>query len=235
MTSTDAVIFDFDGVIVDTERLHFDAFLDVFEPMGLGLSFEEYEEDYIGFDDRGAFRARFSQAGIDVDAARIDALCVEKGEAYLKRLLAAPPAPFPGFFDLLDQVAGLGPVAINTSAIRADIDPLLKQWDVEDRFAVITTADDVEFGKPDPAGYRLTVERLRNRFSQPIREERTLVFEDTPAGIQAALGAGLRVIGIGQSLPLEALHQAHDRVPDLLSLLGDGFAARVAGVLGEGA
>ena len=104
---------------------------------------------------------------------------------------------------------------------------------VSDRFSVITTADDVDRGKPDPAGYRLTLERLRTRFPErTIRPERTLVFEDTPAGIQAALGADLRVIGIGQSLSLEALHQAHDRVPDLKSLLGEPFEERVAGVLG---
>ena len=134
---------------------------------------------------------------------------------------------------LLGVVVCADPIYIDDPRVKTG--DAVEHRDVEDRFAVITTANDVEFGKPDPAGYRLTVERLRNRFSQPIREERTLVFEDTPAGIQAALGAGLRVIGIGQSLPLEALHQAHDRVPDLLSLLGDGFAARVAGVLGEGA
>ena len=79
------VIFDFDGIIVDTEPLHYKAFQEILVPMGLGYSWDEYLRHYIGFDDRDAFREAFGAVGREVGDADLRLLIEEKGRAFRSR------------------------------------------------------------------------------------------------------------------------------------------------------
>src|SRR5512136_1855054 len=173
------VIFDFDGVIVDTEPLHYRAFQKILEPLGLGYSWETYVADYLGFDDRDAFREAFRSRGRPLEEADLEPLIDRKARAFLE-IIAMGVHPYPGAIELIFGISGRVPLAICSGALRSDILPVLEQFGLSDAFDVIVTADDVSASKPDPACYRLTVERLDTACpGKGITPERCIVIEDT--------------------------------------------------------
>ncbi len=225
-----AVIFDFDGIIVDSERLHFAAFSKVLAPRGKSFSGEEYVETFIGFDDRDTFRT----ACPNISGAELNKLITEKAAAF-QHLLETEGAPaLPGAAELIKKLSGSIPIAICSGALREDIMPVLVSLGIDNAFDAIVTADDTHISKPDPAPYRLAMERLavaapdgrgitrRAAASTDTRRpaastgvEFAVAIEDTPAGIASAKGAGLRVLAVTNSYEKEALKQA-DRIVDSL-------------------
>ena len=107
----DAVIFDFDGVLVNSEALHHEAFRRVLRPLGLDMTWEEYNRDYLGFDDRGAFRARFAAAGRGLDEVDLQALVMDKGRTFLQVTRELGAIPCPGAFELARALRGRVPLA----------------------------------------------------------------------------------------------------------------------------
>jgi beta-phosphoglucomutase len=200
----DAVIFDFDGIIVDTEPLHYKAFQEILVPLGMGYSWEEYLERYMGFDDRDAFKESFSAAGRQLSAAELKTLMDDKAEAFL-RIVAVGVAPYPGVVELIRSTSGTLPLALCSGALRSDIDPILAQLGLVGAFDALVTADEVAASKPDPESYRLAVQRLQELFPGRINPARSLAVEDTPAGILSATGAGLRVLAVTNSYPEDRL------------------------------
>ncbi len=199
------VIFDFDGVIVDTEPLHYRAFQEILEPLGLGYGWDRYVADYLGFDDRDAFREAFGSRGLILGDAELGELVHRKGEAFLE-IIAGGVKPYPGTLELISEISGRLPLAICSGALRSDILPILEQFGLGSVFDVIVTADDVAASKPDPACYRMTLERLAVSFpGRGIAAESCIVIEDTPGGIAAARGAGIAVVGVTNSYPPERL------------------------------
>ena len=200
-----AVIFDFDGIIVDTEPLHYKAFQEILVPLGLGYPWDEYLRHYIGFDDRDAFREAFRSGGRELPERELQALIVEKGRAF-QRTIAAGVEPYPGVVELVRAIGGNLPLALCSGALPTDIVPILDQLGIADLFDVIVTAADVHASKPDPASYRLAVARLTEVYpDQPITAENCLAIEDTPAGIASARAAGLQVLAVANSYPEEEL------------------------------
>ena len=216
----DGIIFDFDGVIVDTEPLHHRAFQTVLEPMGLGFSWREYQDIFMGFDDRDAFREAFKRHNRPLSEQELHRLIACKAESFDK-IVADGVQPYPGVLELIAQAgASAIPLAICSGALLSDIKPILAQLDIADSFQVIVTADDVAQSKPDPTCYQLADASLRERAG--LRADHLLcAIEDTPAGIQAAQGAGLRVIGVTNSYPAATI-KAADRVVSSLTTLLDG-------------
>jgi beta-phosphoglucomutase len=200
----DAVIFDFDGIIVDTEPLHYKAFQELLVPLGLGYSWEEYLERYLGFDDRDAFREAFRAGGRTLAAPELKSLMDGKAEAFL-RIVSVGVAPYPGVVELIRSISGTLPLALCSGALRGDIDPILAQLDLVGAFDALVTADEVAASKPDPESYRLAVQRLQALFPGRVDPARSLAIEDTPAGIVSATGAGLRVLAVTNSYPKERL------------------------------
>lgn len=214
-----AVIFDFDGVIVDTEPLHYRAFQEVLDPMGLGYSWEEYLATYIGFDDRDAFRTVFSSKGKILGGDRLVELIDQKAHAF-NRIISRGVEPYPGVVELIRDVKQQVPVALCSGALRCDIDPILEQLSLTGVFDVIVTADDVPASKPDPASYLLTIRRLTEAFPahEGIVPSSMLAIEDTPAGIASARGAGLEVLAVTNSYPAAKLSAASSIVDSLANL-----------------
>ncbi len=211
-----AVIFDFDGIIVDTEPIHYRAFQEVLEPLGLGYSWDEYLLDYIGYDDRDAFRTVFLKSGKAIDNTRLQALIEEKGAAF-QRIIAAGIGPYPGVVELVRALCGNIPVGLCSGALPADIEPILEHLGIAGLFDVIITAADVRASKPDPESYSLAVGRLAAAFpDRVITPECCLAIEDTPAGISSAKGAGLKVMAVTNSYPAEELAGA-DRIVSSLA------------------
>jgi beta-phosphoglucomutase len=206
----DAVVFDFDGVIVNSEPLHCEAFGRVLGPLGLSFTWDEYLAHYLGFDDRDAFREVFRRRGRSVGEAELRGLIDAKAGAFEELVKEKGAAPFPGVIALIRRIRKAGiPLALCSGALKRDVDPILRQLDIDRAFTVIITADDVAASKPDPTSYRAAIERLtRAAPGRPVRAERAVAIEDTPAGIEAARGAGLKVLAISNSQPREALRDA---------------------------
>ena len=212
----EAVIFDFDGIIVDTEPLHYKAFLSVLEPLGLGFAWEEYVATYMGFDDRDAFREAYRARGRDLDGKSLKSLVAAKSRAFLD-ILRAGVEPYPGAVPMIESlhVAGV-PLAISSGALLSDISPILGGLGIDGCFPVVVTADDVRKSKPDPECYALAFRRLSRMHPSRVKvPERSVAIEDTPAGIRSAKGAGLRVLAVTNSYGAGELAEA-DWVADSL-------------------
>jgi beta-phosphoglucomutase-like phosphatase (HAD superfamily) len=210
-----AVIFDFDGIIVDTEPLHYKAFQDVLTPLGLAYSWDEYLRRYIGFDDRDAFREAFHAYGRDIGDRELKVLIEDKGAAF-QRAISAGMEPYPGVVELIRSIAGNLPLALCSGALPGDIHPILRQLRIESAFDAIVTAADVAASKPDPASYALAVAKLRDVFpGKKIVAGECLAIEDTPAGITSATCAGLKAMAVTNSYPEERLDGAYRVVSSL--------------------
>jgi beta-phosphoglucomutase len=210
-----AVIFDFDGIIVDTEPLHYRAFQEILEPLGLGYAWDEYVARYMGFDDRDAFVEAFAVAGQQLSFDALEQLIDRKARIF-QEVIASGVTPYPGVVRLATELAGKVPVALCSGALPSDILPILSQLSLEKVFAVMVTASDVAASKPDPASYRLAVERLQSAFpTHGIDPASCLAIEDTPAGIASATGAGVRVVAVTNSYPADHLLSASKVVDSL--------------------
>jgi HAD superfamily hydrolase (TIGR01509 family) len=201
-----AVIFDFDGIIVDSERLHWSAFNKVLEPLGKTISWPDYIETYIGFDDRDTFKTRLPGIG----RGELAGLIEKKAAAFQELLESDGAAALPGAVELIRLLSGNIPLAICSGALLEDILPILGSLGIESAFNTLVTADDTHISKPDPAPYQLAMKKLGVTSGMAI--------EDTPAGIASAKGAGLKVLSVTNSYPAEALTQADVVVASLEGL-----------------
>ncbi|QBG49254.1 HAD family phosphatase [Verrucomicrobia bacterium S94] len=205
-----AVIFDFDGIIVDSEPMHFRAFNEVLNPLEIEISWKEYCEVYIGFDDRDAFREAFKLKRKKVSSRDIKHLIKQKAEVFQHYIHSGEVTPLPGAVELIKSIPVRLPLALCSGALREDIDPIIKNLGIDGCFDQIITAEDTPKSKPDPAPYILTCKKLN------IGDPSTAVaIEDTPAGIMSAKGAGLKVLAVTNSYDRGYLMEA-DAVTDSL-------------------
>lgn len=198
-----AVFFDFDGIIVDSERLHWAAFNKVMQPLGKTILWPDYVETFIGFDDRDTFRHALPNLG----KTELAGLIEKKATAFQALLATDGAAALPGAVELIKNLSGKIPLAICSGALRADILPILGKLGIEAVFEAIVTAADTHISKPDPAPYKLAAKKLGVTSG--------LAIEDTPAGITSAKGAGLRVLAVTNSYQ-PALLTAADAIVDSL-------------------
>ena len=228
----EAVIFDFDGVIVDSEPLHFEGFARVLRRRGIELTWDAYRERYLGYDDPACFLGVCADHGVAVDEGVVAAMIAAKTAA-VREVLASSVQALPGAVKLIVALRDAGvPLAICSGALRPEIEIAARRAGVLDRFLTVVAAGDVAHGKPDPAGYALALDRLRAATGRPLRASRSLAIEDSPAGIDAARGAGLRVLAVTTSYAAAALTAA-DRIvaslagitPARLADLTDGDAS----------
>lgn len=218
----EAVVFDFDGVIADTEPLHHRAFCAIVEPDGLACSWEEYLADYIGFDDRDLFREAYRKNGRILSDEELRHRIQAKAEAFIA-LTSEGVTPYDGIPDVIHALADQYPLALCSGALQSDIEPILKQLGLTSCFVTRVTAEDVPVSKPDPACYRLVVQRLSAELGHAIAPSSCLAIEDTPAGVQAAQGAGLLVWAVPHTHDAASVAQADrvlDSLHDILPLLG---------------
>jgi len=198
-----AVIFDFDGIIVDSEPLHFRAFNEVLESHGITISWNEYCETYIGFDDRDALKAVFKTNRKKLSADTMASLIEQKAELFESYIEKGEASPLPGAVELIKSIPIRLPIALCSGALKQDILPVLKRLGIEGDFSAIVTAEETDKSKPDPAPYRLVLEKLE--IDDPAS---ALAIEDTPAGIMSAKGAGLKVLAVTNSYDREYLLDA---------------------------
>lgn len=209
-----AVIFDFDGVLVDTEPLHYEAFLKLWDPLGMTCGWEEYRRHYMGSDDRDALKTAFQRH-------RKPAPSVEQMELYIRRkaeffntIVTRRALPLlPGVRALLSEIREANiPMALCSGALWSDIEPVWNTHDLARYFGAVVTAEQVHRSKPAPESYeRALTELEKSAAVSPIPPQAVWAVEDTPAGLQSARSAGLRVLAVTNTHEADALDEA-DRV-----------------------
>ena len=202
-----AIVFDFDGVIADSEPLHLKAFQLALADEGLELTPADYYAHYLGFDDLGLVQALASDREIAMSDKRITELVVRKGEK-LQALMQGDGVLFPGAVDFIRTAAAAVPVAIASGALRHEIVEIVEAAGVHDLFSAIVAAGDTPQSKPSPAPYLLAFERLRERSGRELDPRRSVAIEDSRWGLESARGAGLRCVGVTSSYPAAQLHGA---------------------------
>jgi beta-phosphoglucomutase len=217
--TAEAVIFDFDGVIVDTEPLHYASFQRTLEPLGLHFTWQEYVATYIGFDDRDAFRYAFSANDLVLNHDTLRQLINRKASVF-NEVISSGVTAYPGVVELIQLLhTNKMPLAICSGALRSDIDPILAMLNISEYFNIIVTADDVAASKPDPECYELAFQKLLSAHNNSFSKGTTIAIEDTPAGISSAKAAGLKVCAVTNSYPAANLEQATFIVESLTSFI----------------
>ncbi|MGV8074287.1 MAG: HAD family hydrolase [Syntrophobacteraceae bacterium] len=218
--SLSAVIFDCDGVLVDTEPLHYRAFQEVLSPMGLGFGYEHYLKAYIGFDDRDAFLEAFREAGRSVEPDELEQIIKGKSLA-LQRITSNGISSFPGVVTLVRElIANKVPLAVASGSLHSEVEAFTTALGLRDAFRVIVAADDVTRSKPDPETYSKVLEKFREcQALKNLEPFSCVAIEDTPAGIESAKSAGLYVIGVANSYPIGRLRGLADHIVESLTEL----------------
>lgn len=195
---TRAIVFDFDGVLADSEGLHLAAFQEVLAARGWQLDADTYYERYLGFDDTDLVREFAQDRALDVRGLDIAALAAEKGAVYERRL-AEGSLLYPGAAAVVGRLRDRFVLGIASGSLTREIDAVLERAGLRESFAVIVGADSVARGKPAPDPYLRAVRCLG------VAPARAVAVEDSQWGLVSARAAGLRAIGITTSYPAAAL------------------------------
>jgi len=217
-----AIVFDFDGVIANSEPLHLTAFQQTLADEGLELSASDYYTRYLGYDDVGMFEALGRDRGMPMDEGRVAALVARKGD-HMQALLRSGSVLFPGALDFIRAAAASVPIAIASGALRHEIDDIIDAAGIGSLFTAIVASGDTPESKPSPAPYRLAFERLRGHARLGLDPRRTVAIEDSHWGLDSARGAGLRLVGVTTSYAAGELTGAELVVDGLRSLTLDAL------------
>jgi beta-phosphoglucomutase len=207
-----AVFFDFDGVIADSEPLHLQAYQSVLGRHGIHLSREDYYERYLGYDDVGLFQALMNDRGLEIDDARLDEL-IEAKSAIIESLLSGDHVLFPGAADCVKMCAAHVPLAVASGALEPEIELVLRHAGLRESFKAIASASDGVRGKPAPDLYLLAIAKLRDVCA--VDAGSSVAVEDSHWGLEAAHAAGLRCVAVTHTYPAGELSGA-DLVVDSL-------------------
>jgi beta-phosphoglucomutase len=221
-----AVVFDFDGVLANSEPLHFRAFRDVLAESGLTLTEAAYYDRYLGFDDVGAFRAIAADAHVGLGDAQVAELASRKAER-LEALERGASVLFPGAREAILRMAKHGPLAIASGAIRVEIVRVLDREGLRAFFPVLVAAEDTPESKPHPAPYLVAVELLGAVAGRRVEPGECLAVEDSRWGLMSARGAGLHTVAVTHSYAASNLAEA-DVVIDHLDELTAELLARLS-------
>ncbi|MFN7916068.1 MAG: HAD family phosphatase [Vicinamibacterales bacterium] len=209
-----AVVFDFDGVLANSEPLHFRGYRDVLAPRGVALTESSYYQNYLGYDDVGAFRAIATDFGVTFTEADIADLVARKA-VRLEELERSASVLFPGAREAVLRMAAAGPIAIASGALKGEILRVLDHEGLRAHVPIVVAAEDTPASKPDPAPYLLAVERLAARHPG-LQASACVAIEDSKWGLMSARAAGLKTVGITQTYPAPALAAAADVIIDHL-------------------
>ncbi|MBN2270211.1 MAG: HAD family phosphatase [Sedimentisphaerales bacterium] len=194
-----AVIFDFDGVITDSEVLHFRAFNTVLKQHGVELTTQEYYKTYLGFSDVDCFRFLIDAGRLGIDQSQIAGLVKQKTTIF-EHLAKNEGKLIEGVRDFLAMLsANRIPMCICSGALLPEIEITLEDAALRRYFHTIVSAEQVKKGKPHPEGFLLTLKKLNANRSELIEPKQCVVIEDSNWGLQAAKAAGMHTIAVTNS------------------------------------
>ncbi len=224
-----AIIFDFDGIIADSEPLHFKVLQRVLGEIGIFLSKEEYYSTYLGFDDKGCFQTALAAHGRPISPASIEDLVGRKATVFLD-LLKQQLVVYPGVCELVREAAGRCRLAIASGALRHEIEFVLEHAGIKKEFDHITSAEDVVHGKPDPEAFLHALTMLnqgRPAEAPPLEPDECLVIEDSTPGVHAARAAGMKVLAVTNTHPRQDLAEADFVTQSLTDITLTGLERRL--------
>lgn len=221
------MIFDFDGVLADSEPVHLHVFQTVLDSIGVTLTAEEYYARYLGYSDRDAFHHVLADRGITMADADIEALLETKKGLFPQAI--GDHALYPGAAECVARVAAAVPVAIASGALRHEIELILDRAGLRDRFPIIVAAGETPRSKPAPDPYARAFAMLAE--SGALRADATaadvVAIEDSEWGLQSARGAGLRTMAVLTSYTRERLPSAEVWVSAISDVTVDSLDALV--------
>lgn len=210
-----AILFDFDGVIVNSEPLHYQAFYHTLKAERIPLTENEYWNEMIGFDDRGAFRYIFEKHGRPADPKTLTRVMTAKSGMMMDLIQRNKYPALPGVEEFVRGVWRHYPLAIVSGALREEIEVMLEGISLRDCFSIIIAAEDVTVGKPDPQGYQMAARQLAEKGRKSVRPEDCLVVEDAPTVCERARQAGFKTLAVATSYSIERLSVANWAVKSL--------------------
>jgi len=215
-----AIVFDFDGVLVDSEPLHLRAYQEVLEPRGASLPREEYYARYLGYDDDGVFRAMAKARNWELDERELEALVEEKTRIF-DTFVTGADVLYPGAAECVARLAATWPLGIASGALRHEIEMMLRGRGLDQYFRFIVAAGDTRASKPAPDPYR------KAATLHGVLPDACVAIEDSRWGIESAKAAGLWCVGITHTYPVSELLGADaivtslgELTPELIKTLG---------------
>ncbi len=210
--TTRAVLWDMDGVLVDTSAFHFEAFRELLAGLGRELTEEDFRKVF-GLRNDAILRELLGE----LPPSQVEELARRKEEAFRAKASKAVK-PLPGSIALIEKLRQRGKrLAIVSSAPRENVVMVLQSLGLTEAFDTVLSEEDVPRGKPDPQGYLLAAERLG------VSPADCVVLEDAPGGVEAAKRAGMRCIGIARGRRPEELSDADLVVSTLADERVDAF------------
>jgi beta-phosphoglucomutase len=213
-----AVIFDFDGVIADSETLHLRAFNEVLAPFGLELTEKDYYKTYLGLTDADCFKELTQKHQAIFKDTSVETLLKKKKTAFGK--LAKTEADIiDGVREFLEMLRkNKIPMAICSGALQQEIELVLEGAALSDYFDMIVSAEQVKRGKPFPDGFLLALKKLNENSKEEIKAKQCIVVEDSHWGLEAAKRAGMHTIAVTNSYDAKQLSMAEKVVAKLSQL-----------------
>ncbi len=220
-----AVIFDFDGVITDSEILHLRSFNRVLAQYGIEITTKDYYKDYLGLTDFECFKLVTDKSQLQLDRQQIKNLIKQKTRIF-GELAKTEGRTIEGVRDFLEMLKQNNvPMAICSGALLSEIALILEEARLRPFFEVIVSAEQVKKGKPDPEGPLLTLQKLNRIVSpaeagiqNPILPDQCIVIEDSHWGLEAAKAAGMHTIAVTNSYDADQLAMAEKIVAQLSEL-----------------
>ena len=207
-----AIVFDFDGVLANSEPLHFAAFRDVLASAGIALTEQDYYARYLGFDDVGVFQTVGADRGKRWNARDVTSLVADKA-LRLEELERDIPVLFPDTPTAIRRTAAELPIAIASGALGPEIRRVLTRAALIDKFAAIVSAEDTPASKPAPDPYVRAVALLSAHISGPeLQPSECVAIEDSRWGLESARAAGLRTVGVTTSYGPSELQSNSDLI-----------------------
>ena len=216
-----AVIFDFDGVITDSEVLHLRAFNQSLVPYGVKISTKDYYTNYLGFSDFDCYKILVDKGLLKIDEQHIDAIIEEKSKIF-EKLSKTEGRTIEGVHEFLQMLEENNiPMAICSGSLLVEIEVMLEESGLRHFFAEIVSAEQVRKGKPHPEGFILAMKKLNKNSQPPIAAGECIVIEDSHWGLQAGKAAGMHTVAVTNSYDAEQLAIAEKIVGRLNELTID--------------
>jgi len=217
-----AVIFDFDGVITDSEILHLRAFNQSLAPYGIEITKNDYYTTYLGFNDNDCYRLLIEKGLLKTDKQQVASL-IEQKKHIFEQLAQTEGKMIEGVRDFLTMLEENNiPMAICSGSLLTEVEMVLDEARLRHLFEVIVSGEQVKKGKPNPEGFLLSLQRLNENRENPITANQCIVIEDSHWGLEAAKAAGMHTIAVTNSYDAEQLSLAEKIVARLSELsIGD--------------
>jgi beta-phosphoglucomutase len=213
-----AVIFDFDGVITDSEILHLRAFNQSLAQYGIEITKNDYYTMYLGFNDTDCYKLLIEKGLLKMDEQQIKTLMIQKKKIF-EQLAKAEGKMIEGVRDFLNMLEQNNiPMAICSGSLLTEVEMVLEDARLRHLFEVVVSGEQVKKGKPDPEGFLLSLQRLNENRENPITANQCVVIEDSHWGLEAAKAAGMHTIAVTNSYDAEQLGMAEKIVDQLNEL-----------------